>query len=137
MTGVATTARAHDGIKWRSSIRLSIVHLSSTIFPTPIMRSLLRLTKRTLSQRCLVSPLGVVRSYATISPDTPPPQTPYEVFDEPSKFRQRDRALIRLRESLKDNETDNTNGKGPGVVDYLREELAERLAERVEVGAVG
>jgi len=45
--------------------------------------------------------------------------------------------LIRLRESLKDNETDNTNGKGPGVVDYLREELAERLAERVEVGAVG
>ena len=68
--------------------------------------------------------LTSLRTYATLSPDTPPPQSPYEVFDEPSKFRQRDRALLRLNEKEE---------KGSGVVDYLREEIAERLAERIEV----
>jgi hypothetical protein len=66
------------------------------------------------------------RPYATLSPYTPPPTTPYEVFDEPSKARQRDRALIRLRSK--------EGGGDHGVVDYLREELAERLSERIEVG---
>lgn len=65
------------------------------------------------------------RSYATLSPYTPPPTTPYEVFDEPSKARQRDRALIRLRSEQ--------GGGDTSVVDYLREELAERLSERIEV----
>lgn len=64
------------------------------------------------------------RTYATLSPHTPPPTTPYEVFDEPSKIRQRDRAILRLRE--------HETVAGPGVVDYLREDIAERLAERVE-----
>jgi NADH dehydrogenase [ubiquinone] 1 alpha subcomplex assembly factor 5 len=64
------------------------------------------------------------RTYATLSPHTPPPTTPYEVFDEPSKIRQRDRAILRLRE--------HEAVAGPGVVDYLREDIAERLAERVE-----
>jgi NADH dehydrogenase [ubiquinone] 1 alpha subcomplex assembly factor 5 len=89
---------------------------------------------RSLPRRSyVIAGLHTPRTYATISPHTPPPQTPYEVYDEPSKFRQRDRALLRLRENMKDAEADNTGGKGLGVVDYLREELAERLAERVEV----
>lgn len=54
---------------------------------------------------------------------TPPPQTPYEVFDETSKARHRDRAILRLEKQSADVK----------VVDYVREELAERLAERVEV----
>ncbi|WWC64725.1 uncharacterized protein I303_107336 [Kwoniella dejecticola CBS 10117] len=76
----------------------------------------------------------VLRSYATLSPHTPPPTTPYEVFDEPSKNRQRDRAIIRLREEeqtagprAEDADVDPVK-----VVDYLREEVSERLAERVE-----
>jgi hypothetical protein len=65
------------------------------------------------------------RPYATLSPYTPPPTAVYEVFDEPTKARQRDRALIRLRSK--------EGGGDHGVVDYLREELAERLSERIEV----
>jgi NADH dehydrogenase [ubiquinone] 1 alpha subcomplex assembly factor 5 len=65
-------------------------------------------------------------TYATLNPHTPPPTTPYEVFDEPSKIRQRDRALLRLKASSSDAE-------GPKIVDYIREELSERLAERIEV----
>lgn len=71
------------------------------------MKSLLRLSR--------------IRRYATLSPYTPPPTAAYEVFDEPSKARQRDRALLRMADVK--------------VVDYLREELAERLAERVEVAS--
>jgi NADH dehydrogenase [ubiquinone] 1 alpha subcomplex assembly factor 5 len=63
--------------------------------------------------------IGSRRLYATLSPYTPPPTAAYEVFDEPSKARQRDRALLRLPDAK--------------VVDYLREELAERLLERIEV----
>jgi hypothetical protein len=65
------------------------------------------------------------RSYATLSPYTPTPTAAYEVFDEPSKARQRDRALLRLRSK--------EGGGDTSVVDYLREELAERLSERIEV----
>lgn len=73
--------------------------------------------------RGLKKPL--TRPYATLSPYTPPPTTPYEVFDEPSKARQRDRALLRLQSK--------EGGGDATVVDYLREELAERLSERIEV----
>jgi len=65
------------------------------------------------------------RTYATLSPYTPTPTAAYEVFDEPSKARQRDRALLRLRSK--------EGGGDTSVVDYLREELAERLSERIEV----
>ena len=75
--------------------------------------------------RPLSSLRAAFRPYATLSPYTPPPTTPYEVFDEPSKARQRDRALIRLRSK--------EGGEDHSVVDYLREELAERLSERIEV----
>lgn len=71
------------------------------------------------------SPLATPRSYATLSPYTPTPTAAYEVFDEPSKARQRDRALIRLKSK--------EGGGDASVVDYLREELADRLSERIEV----
>ena len=86
-------------------------------------RSLAILSRTLRPLRSVAAPL---RSYATLSPYTPPPTTPYEVFDEPSKARQRDRALIRLRSEQ--------GGGDVAVVDYLREELAERLSERIEVG---
>jgi hypothetical protein len=79
------------------------------------------------------------RAYATISPDTPPPQSPYEVFDEPSKVRQRDRAILRLREEynrLPDKSKYASVNDYLRSVDGLREELAERLVERVEVGQI-
>ena len=83
----------------------------------------------------------LLRGYATLSPHTPPPQTPYEVFDEPSKARQRDRALIRLKQYTKAQTEDRVVKTQDGtseltglrIVDYLREELAERVAERIEV----
>ncbi|BEJ12530.1 hypothetical protein CspHIS471_0209900 [Cutaneotrichosporon sp. HIS471] len=67
------------------------------------------------------------RYYASLSPDAPPPTRPYDVFDEEGKARQRDRAVIRLREATAAGEI-----SGPDVLDYLREEMADRLAERVE-----
>lgn len=75
------------------------------------------------------------RKYASLSPYTPPPQSVYEVFDEPSKSRQKDRALLRLAEPAKSGlSSEGSETKKPtAIVDYIREELAERLAERVEV----
>jgi NADH dehydrogenase [ubiquinone] 1 alpha subcomplex assembly factor 5 len=77
------------------------------------------------------------RTYASLSPYTPPPQSVYEVFDEPSKSRQKDRALLRLAEQAKSgppSAEEGSEAKNPtAIVDYIREELAERLAERVEV----
>ncbi|ORX35366.1 S-adenosyl-L-methionine-dependent methyltransferase [Kockovaella imperatae] len=58
-------------------------------------------------------------NYATVS--SSPSTSPYEVFDETSKTRQRDRAVIRLNEE-----------GSSSLIDYVREELAERLADRVE-----
>ena len=91
---------------------------------TTMTRSLATLARTLRPLRITRAPL---RSYATLSPYTPAPTTPYEVFDEPSKARQRDRALIRLRSEQ--------GGGDTGVVDYLREELAERLSERIEVSS--
>lgn len=71
---------------------------------------------------------ALARSYASLSPDAPPPTRPYDVFDEDGKARQRDRAVLRLREAAVKGEV-----SGPEVLDYLREEVADRLAERVEV----
>lgn len=61
-------------------------------------------------------PRLVARRYATISSTLPRP-APYEIFDETAKVRQRHRAILR----------------GNPEVDYIREEIGERLAERVEV----
>ncbi|KLT43498.1 S-adenosyl-L-methionine-dependent methyltransferase [Cutaneotrichosporon oleaginosum] len=78
--------------------------------------------------RASFQPLSrTVRHYASLSPDAPPPTRPYDVFDEEGKARQRDRAVIRLREATAAGEI-----SGPEVLDYLREEVADRLAERVE-----
>ena len=63
------------------------------------------------------------RSYASHSTFNPPPSlNPYSIFHDPSKSRQRLRALLRLREQ----------GHEPSLVDYVREEIAERLSERME-----
>ncbi|KAK8853318.1 hypothetical protein IAR55_004022 [Kwoniella newhampshirensis] len=76
--------------------------------------------------------ISTCRLYATLSPHTPPPTAPYEVFDEPSKDRQRDRAILRLREQ-NSALTGEQEAQDPlRVVDYLREEISERLAERIE-----
>lgn len=72
--------------------------------------------------------LPLQRSYASLSPDTPPPTKAYEVFDEDGKTRQRDRAILRLKEQQEAGELED-----PQVLDYLREEVADRITERVEV----
>ena len=71
-------------------------------------------------------------AYATISPNAPLPTTPYEVFDEPSKTAQRDRAVLRLRDRAGPSGAEGSLS----VVDYIQEELAERIADRIEVGSV-
>ncbi|KIR26422.1 hypothetical protein I307_04425 [Cryptococcus deuterogattii 99/473] len=57
------------------------------------MRPVLRIIPRFHPFRVLPA-----RTYATLNPHTPPPTSPYQVFDEPSKDLQRSRAIIRLRE---------------------------------------
>lgn len=65
----------------------------------------------------------MARGYASLS-NAP---TPYDVFDEAAKARQRDRAVIRAREAVEAGEIEDVE-----VLDYLREETADRIAERVE-----
>ncbi|WVR07555.1 hypothetical protein IAU60_004597 [Kwoniella sp. DSM 27419] len=89
--------------------------------------SLLRAIRPAATLRRPLGTVGLPRQYATLNPHTPPPTTPYEVFDEPSKNKQRDRAILRLRESPKEGDEEPVK-----VVDYLREEIADRLAERIE-----
>lgn len=105
------------------------------------------LPRRLLFLRIARRPPFPLRPYATIAPGALPPQHAYEVFDEHSKERQRDRAVLRLRQTAAGHsshagalsESDGvsesqSDGRGPmGVVDYLREEIAERLVERIEV----
>lgn len=95
------------------------------------MRPALRVLPRLRPFRVLSA-----RTYATLNPHTPPPTSPYQVFDEPSKDLQRSRAIIRLRElqAQSENEPVEEEDDGLRVVDYLREEVADRLAERIEVG---
>ncbi|WVQ77472.1 hypothetical protein IAR50_007158 [Cryptococcus sp. DSM 104548] len=101
------------------------------------MRSALRV----LPKHRLCPRLPLPRSYATLNPNTPPPTTAYQVFDEPSKDLQRSRAIIRLRELQTAKGSDDPASQGDSqisaedglrVVDYLREEVSERLAERIE-----
>lgn len=96
-------------------------------------RSVLRLGSRLAAPsaslraaRPLALPLH--RAYASLSPDTPPPAKAYEVFDEDGKTRQKDRAIMRLREQQEAGELED-----PQVLDYIREEVADRITERIEV----
>ncbi|WVN87537.1 uncharacterized protein L203_102720 [Cryptococcus depauperatus CBS 7841] len=81
------------------------------------------------------------RTFATLNASIPRSATPYQVFDEASKDAQRSRAIIRLRQfqGQSDNyDSAHEAGIQPDVedslrvVDYLREEISERLAERIE-----
>ncbi|KAI5451354.1 hypothetical protein NCC49_001947 [Naganishia albida] len=62
------------------------------------------------------------RTLASVAPGPPPAQasTPFEVFDRNAKRRQRDRAATR------------EGGEKSRVTDYLRAEVADRMAERFE-----
>jgi NADH dehydrogenase [ubiquinone] 1 alpha subcomplex assembly factor 5 len=72
-----------------------------------------------LTRKC--SPLNQ-RSYAAISSSSLIPNTntvgPYQVFDRRAKIIQRDRAALR------------DHGKRSRTVDYVRDEVAERMLER-------
>lgn len=72
----------------------------------------------------LAAPFAVHRrNYASHSTFNPPPTlNPLSIFSPTCKSAQRARAIRRLREQ----------GHSPSLVDYVREEVAERLAERVE-----
>ena len=89
--------------------------------------SIPRLLSRATRASCSRHPY---RCFATVSSYSPPPPStsPYEVFDDRSKARQRDRAVLRLKDRAISRPEEP-----PEALDYLREELAERLAERVEV----
>ena len=67
-------------------------------------------------------PQNHARSYAAISSSSPIPSTntvvPYQVFDRHAKVIQRDRAALR------------DQGKRSRTVDYVRDEVAERMLER-------
>lgn len=96
-------------------------------------RSALRLGNRLAAPSAplrAVRPLALPlhRTYASLSPDTPPPAKAYEVFDEDGKTRQKDRAILRLREQQEAGELED-----PQVLDYIREEVADRITERIEV----
>lgn len=64
-------------------------------------------------------PQNYARSYAAISSSSPIPTVgPYQVFDRHAKMTQRDRAALR------------EEGKRSRTVDYVRDEVAERMLER-------
>ena len=70
-------------------------------------------------------------TYASLASDQPSLATtpaPFEVFDRNAKRKQRDRAAMRV-----DAETGEEGAKSR-VTDYLRNEVAERMFERFEVG---
>ena len=73
-----------------------------------------------LIRRC--SPQNRARSYAAVSSNSQFPNTntvgPYQVFDRRAKIIQRDRAALREQ------------GKRSRTVDYVRNEVAERMLER-------
>ena len=73
-----------------------------------------------LTRKC--SPPNHARSYAAISSSSSMPNAntvgPYQVFDRRAKIIQRDRAALR------------DHGKRSRTVDYVRDEVAERMLER-------
>ncbi|KJA29755.1 hypothetical protein HYPSUDRAFT_60608 [Hypholoma sublateritium FD-334 SS-4] len=75
-----------------------------------------------ISQRFCLFNRKHSRSFAAISSNSPPPSLntvgPYQVFDRNAKRIQRDRAALR------------NGGSQSRVVDYLRDEVAERMMER-------
>lgn len=133
-------------IRFKSTSR-DCVHLLSALNlgthrqrPAPLaMFSAASLTLRGRSAVLTASPMALLlrpsaargvaawRAYASLSPDSPPPTAAYDVFDEAAKARQKDRSIIRLRQAAAEMGTD------PTVLDYLREEVADRICERVEV----
>lgn len=64
------------------------------------------------------------RAFASESPSSFPPATSgvYKVFDRAAKRKQRDRAVSR------------DAGVGSRTVDYVRDEVADRMMERLLVG---
>lgn len=68
------------------------------------------------------------RSFAAVSSSSPPPSLttvgPYQVFDRNAKRLQKDRAASR------------DGGARSRTVDYVRDEVADRLMERFLVGIV-
>jgi hypothetical protein len=136
MWGLHTSLKfdsAPFSIRWRSTQQLDFLDLDSRLrYPTTatmFARSALRAVRAHAPTGAHALPRAALtaRPYASLSPDAPPPTKPYEVFDETSKTRQRDRAVIRLREGHANG------GPAPEVLDYLREDVADRICERVEV----
>ena len=87
--------------------------------PGPLSMSHLRLSRKL----CPFRPYS--RSFAAISSDSPPPTLntvgPYQVFDRSAKVIQRDNAARR------------EGGARSRTVDYVRDEVAERMLERFMV----
>lgn len=75
----------------------------------------LRTFRATISRRCVAAPSGV-RSYANQTPGNPT----IEIFNRKAKHLQKDRAARNVEESRK--------------TDYLKDEVALRLCERLLVG---
>ena len=120
--------------KWRSTSRIwaqcLLLAVLSSIMPRLHSQLLQPLRWSRSLPRPRIRPPALSAGYATISPNAPLPTTPYEVFDEPSKTAQRDRAVLRLRDRAESSEG------SLNAVDYIQEELAERIADRIEVRAV-
>lgn len=78
---------------------------------------MLRLSRRIASSTCSS------RAYASLSssPINPSSVGPFQVFDRNAKRLQKDRAASR------------NNGSNSRTVDYVREEVAERMIERFMV----
>ncbi|WOO76991.1 Arginine-hydroxylase NDUFAF5, mitochondrial [Vanrija pseudolonga] len=94
---------------------------------TAAARRTLATTRTTAFPAFRAAAVRAPRTYATLSPHTPPPTTAYDVFDESAKAAQRDRAVARIAEAVDAGEVE-----GPEVLDYLRDEVADRIVERVE-----
>ena len=66
-----------------------------------------------------------IRTLATVSPSSPPPNPstpgPFQIFDRAAKSLQKDRAAER------------NAGEASRTVDYVRNEIADRMMERLLV----
>lgn len=82
---------------------------------------LLAFTRRTLNTRGFAR--ATSRTYASVSSSSPNPNTvgPFQVFDRNAKRIQKDASVTK------------DDGKTSRVVDYVREEVADRMMERLLV----
>ena len=90
-----------------------------------IASNMLSLTaRRTLNLRTLSR--IPTRSYASVTSSSPNPNTvgPFQVFDRNAKRMQKDAAVAK------------DNGETSRVVDYVRDEVADRMMERLQVSPV-